>query len=119
VKDQELKLDDLKKKIEEEEKAVNDLTEKINKGKEEKTKEEDRNRKLHQQNVALSSKKEFIEENYDFCSHAEKMNLEVFRELMRSNANVNETVNGFVGKVDVVKQEVQKYNAAKYSFWND
>jgi len=119
VKDQELKLADLKKKIEEEEKAVNDLTEKIDKGKEEKTKEEDRNRKLHQQNVALSSKKEFIEENYDFCSHAEKMNLEVFRELMRSNANVNETVNGFVGKVDVVKQEVQKYNAAKYSFWND
>jgi len=46
------------------------------------------------------------------------MDLEVFRDLIRSNNSINETVNGFVGKVDIVKQEVQKINAAKYTFWN-
>jgi hypothetical protein len=44
------------------------------------------------------------------------MNLEVFRDIMRSNNTINETVAGFVTKVDVVKQEVQKINAAKYTF---
>ena len=118
VKKQDEDLAELKKKIEEEQKVCDDLTEKIDEGNKVKTKEDERNRYLHQTKSALSAKKEFIETDpgYDYTSHAEAMNLEVFRDLIRSNDSINGTVKGFVDKVDVVKQEVQKINADRFSY---
>ena len=116
VAEQDAKLAELKKQIEDEQGVVDDLTNKIEEGTKVKKTEEERHRHLQQQNTALGAKKEFIEAEYDYTTHAEGMNLEVFRDIMRSNNTINETVAGFVTKVDVVKQEVQKINAAKYTF---
>ena len=62
------------------------------------------------------AKQEFIEANYDYTSTPNELNLEVFKKIVASNNDVNETVDNFVGKVDGVKKEVQKIIASRYSF---
>ena len=62
------------------------------------------------------AKQEFIEGNYDYTSTPNELNLEVFKKIVASNNDVNETVDNFVGKVDGVKKEVQKIIASRYSF---
>ena len=71
---------------------------------------------MQQQFTALDAKKKFIEDNYDYTSAPADMNLEIFKQIVASNNEVNETVSGFVGKVDVVKKEVNKIIASRYTF---
>ena len=59
---------------------------------------------------------EFIEINYDYTSTANDMNLDIFKKIVASNAEVNETVEGFVDKVGGVKKEVSKILASRYTF---
>ena len=92
------------------------LEEKVAEGRKVKKIEEERHRHVQQQFTALSAKKEFIEANYDYTSAPTDMNLEVFKQIVESNNDVNETVRGFVGKVDGVKKEVQKILATRYTF---
>ena len=80
--------------------------EKVTKQKETKKTEEERNRLLHQTNSARSAKKEFIESEYDYTTHAQGMSLEIFRELQNSNNTVNKQVNLFEKEVEVYKQDV-------------
>ena len=44
------------------------------------------------------------------------MNLEIFKKIVESNKDVNETVDGFVSQVDGVKKEVSKILAMRYTF---
>ena len=108
---------DLRKQIEEEQAVVDDLTEKLDEGRKVRTTEEARNRHLQQQFTALTAKKEFIDTEYDYSKSVEGVgkNLNVFSEIIRSNQTVNETVTGFIGKVDVVSKEVEKINALKFT----
>ena len=62
------------------------------------------------------AKQEFIEANYDYTSTPNELNIDIFKKIVASNNDVNETVEGFVGKVDGVKKEVQKIIASRYSF---
>lgn len=71
---------------------------------------------MQQQFTALDAKKEFIETNYDYTSNVNDMNLEIFKKIVESNKDVNETVDGFVSQVDGVKKEVSKILAMRYSF---
>ena len=66
--------------------------------------------------TAHSAKMEFIEINYDYTSTANDMNLDIFKKIVASNAEVNETVEGFVDKVGGVKKEVSKILASRYTF---
>ena len=58
--------------------------------------EEEKHRRVEQQHTAHMAKKEFIENNYDYTSNVNEMNLEIFKSIVASNTDVNETVNGFV-----------------------
>ena len=78
--------------------------------------EEERHRHVQLQNTALLAKKQFIEANYDYTSTADNMSLEVFKNIVNSNTAVNETVQGFVGKVTDVKKEVSKILANRYEY---
>ena len=78
--------------------------------------ENERHRMVQQQCTALEAKKEFIESNYDYTSNVNDMNLEIFKNIVASNTEVNETVHNFVDNVSTVKKEVSKILASRYSF---
>ena len=59
-------------------------------------------RKYSKANAALKAKLEFIESKYDYTSSAKNMSLDDFKELMSSNANVNNTMGGFTSKLEAV-----------------
>ena len=44
------------------------------------------------------------------------MNIEVFKNVVRSNQEINDTVAGFVDKVDVVKKETTKILASRFTY---
>ncbi len=67
-------------------------------------------------NAALKAKLDFIQAKYDFTSNVNKLNSDDFRALMSSNDIVNGTVKQFVDRLNVVKDEVQRIEASKYSF---
>ena len=81
-----------------------------------KKREEDKNRHVLQQFTALDAKKTFIEANYDYTSTPNELNVEIFKQIVQSNTDVNETVDSFVSKVDGVKKEVTKILASRQ--WN-
>ena len=78
--------------------------------------EEERHRHVQQQFTALSAKKEFIETHYDYTSSVADMNLETFKKIVESNTEVNQTVEGFVSQVGIVKKEVNTILASRYTF---
>ena len=45
------------------------------------------------------------------------MNIEVFKNVVKSNQEINDTVVGFVDKVDAVKKETTKILASKFTYW--
>ena len=81
-----------------------------------KKREEDKNRHVLQQFTALDAKKTFIEGNYDYTTTPSELNVEIFKQIVQSNSDVNETVDSFVSKVDGVKKEVTKILASRQ--WN-
>ena len=78
--------------------------------------EEEKHRRLEMEHSALTAKKEFIEKNYDYTSNVTGINLEVFKNIMASNTDVNETVQNLVQKVGGVKKEVSQILASRYTF---
>ena len=97
VTEQEIFLAELKKQVEAEEAEVEALEEAEVEAKIIDRDETDRHRRVEQENTALLAKLQFIEENYDYTSNATDMNLDIFGQIVRSNKNMNETVEGFVG----------------------
>ena len=67
-------------------------------------------------NAALKAKLQFIQTKFDFTSNVNLLNTDDFKTLVTSNDMVNLTVKEFVGRLDVVKEEIQKYEAMKYDF---
>ena len=55
--------------------------------------EEERFRHLQQTFTAFAAKKEFIEAKYDYTGHANDLNLDIFKKVLESNEEVNDTVN--------------------------
>ena len=116
VTEQDALLAELKQQIEAEQAEVDTLEESVVEARKVKKFEEERNRHVQQQNTALSAKHEFIEANYDYTSTPNDLNLEIFKQIVQSNSDVNETVEGFVTKVDGVKKEVTKILASRFTF---
>ena len=113
VDEQDALLAELKKQIEAEQADVDGLEENVVEGRKVKKTEDERNRRVQNQFIALSSKKEFIEGNYDYTSNVQDMNLDVFKRIVESNNDVNDTVDGFVSKVTGTKKEVQQILASR------
>jgi len=78
--------------------------------------EEEKNRKYAKANAALKAKLDFIETKYDYTSSAKNMSLEDFKDLMNSNANVNQTMDGFTQKLIGIQKEIQSMEAMKNMF---
>ena len=78
--------------------------------------EEEKNRKYAKANAALKAKLDFIETKYDYTSSAKNMSLEDFKDLMNSNANVNQTMDGFAQKLAAIQKEIQSMEAMKNMF---
>jgi len=107
VDEQDKQLAELKKLIEAEQADVDKLEEDGTELKKTKKVEDDRHRRVQQENTALLAKIEFIEANYDYTTTPEEMQLHFFTDLKKSNEDVNKTVDAFKSKVEVVKDEVK------------
>ena len=116
VDEQDKLLAELKRQVEAEQAAVDVLEDSVTEAKIMNREQEDRHRRVEQENTALQAKLEFIEENYDYTSTAETMNMDIFNQIIRSNKNMNETVEGFVEQVHDVKKEVNTILAKKSVF---
>ena len=75
--------------------------------------ENEKNRKYAMANAALSAKLAFIEQKYDYTSSVKQLSLDDFAELVKSNSHVNETIEGFSSKLNVVQKEVQNLEATR------
>ena len=59
---------------------------------------------------------EFIQSKYDFTTNVNVLNSDDFKALMSTNEIVNSTMDNFVKKLIVIKDEIQKYEAQKAIF---
>ena len=116
VEEQDALLAELKKQIDAEQADVDALEESVTEARKVKKTEEERHRHQQQSNAALVAKAEYLESQYDYTTNVNEMNLEVFKNIVQSNQEVNETVAGFVDKASNVKKEVIKILASKQSF---
>ena len=69
--------------------------------------EMDKNIKYTKANAALRAKLEFIESKYDYSSQAKMLSISDFKDIISSNLNVNQTIDGFAGKLEKVQKEIQ------------
>ena len=95
IKLQTTELGELKTTIDEKQASVNDKLKKVEEARKVNLFEEEKNRKYAKANAALKAKLDFIETKYDYTSSAKNMSLEDFKDLMNSNSNVNQTMDGF------------------------
>ena len=116
VEEQDRQLAALKAEIEAEQAEVEALNDSVVAARKVKKVEEERNRRFLQQQTALLAKQAFIESNYDYTSAAQDMNVEIFKNVVRSNQEINDTVAGFVNKVDAVKKETNKILASRFTY---
>ena len=63
-----------------------------------------RNKLLHEENAAVTSKFDFITKNYDFTTNLKKISMEDLKNLAQSNTLVNNTIDNFVDKVGTFKR---------------
>lgn len=113
IEEQTKELNELKTTITDKQDAVNEKLKKVGEAHKLNLDEEEKNRKYAKANAALKAKLEFIEANYDYTSSAKNMTLEDFKDLMNSNNNVNQTMDGFTQKLTAIQKEIQSMEAMK------
>ena len=69
--------------------------------------EDNKSRMLSKINAARKTKLDFIEQQYDYTSQAKSMGIKHFEELMKSNSDVNNAMNPFTDKLDLLQKEIQ------------
>lgn len=116
IKEQTTELGDLKKTIDDKQTSVDDKLKKVGDARKLNLFEEEKNRKYAKANAALKAKLDFIETKYDYTSSAKNMSLEDFKDLMNSNNNVNQTMDGFTQKLTSIQKEIQSMEAMKNMF---
>lgn len=116
LKVQQAELNDLKKTIDEKQTNVNAKLKEVEEARKVNLFEEEKNRKYAKANAALKAKLDFIETKYDYTSSAKNMSIEDFKDLMNSNTNVNQTMDGFAQKLASIQKEIQSMEAMKNMF---
>lgn len=81
---------------------MDELSEAVSNAKDINRREGELNRQLQQDNRARAAEFEFIETHYDYTTNVNEMNINLFENIVRSNREVNETVEKFQSRVDVV-----------------
>lgn len=104
---------ELKDIIEKKQTDVNQRLKKVEEARKINLFENEKNRKYAMANAALSAKLQFIEQKYDYTSSVKQLSLDDFKELMSSNAHVNETIEGFTAKLGTTQKEIQTLEATK------
>lgn len=84
-------LTQLRAKIDEQTKATDELNLKVDEAKKTNKTEEERYRRLVQQNAALKAKLEFIQSKYDFTTNVNVLKSDDFQQLMSTNEIVSHT----------------------------
>jgi chromosome segregation ATPase len=84
-------LTQLRAKIDEQTKASDELNLKVDEAKKTNKTEEERYRRLVQQNAALKAKLEFIQSKYDFTTNVNVLKSDDFQQLMSTNEIVSHT----------------------------
>ena len=104
IKKHKEELEELKKTFETCETESDNLKDKIGKEKTDYNLLKNRNKLLHEENAAVTSKYEFITKNYDFTTNLKKISMEDLKNLAQSNNLVNSTIDTFVDKVGTFKR---------------
>lgn len=113
MKAQTEELDQLRQTIDGKQTEVNTKLKSVEEARKVNLFEEEKNRKYAKANAALKAKLDFIETKYDYTSSAKSMSIEDFKDLMNSNANVNQTMDGFAKKLASIQKEIQSMEAMK------
>ena len=108
VEEQDAELARLEAEINAEREQVETLTEEVTEAKEVNRREGEKNRQLQQDHTPSEAEYEFIETHYDYNSNVQAMDTNLFSNVVKSNSEVNETVNDFLSKVDNVQKEFKK-----------
>lgn len=104
----------LKELIEQQQKVTDDLTAAVEDERKINRIEEEKHRKLAQMNAALKAQLHFIQTKFDYTSNVNVLNTDDFKSLMTSNDMVNHTVKDFVTRLDVIKDEIQRYESLRF-----
>ncbi len=116
LNEQDKNSDEFKKGIEEKTEITEDLKARIIEEEKIQKEEDDKNRRLAQDNAALRAKLEFVQNKYDFTENVNKLSLDDFRTITVTNNMVNESIHGFMEKLNVIKEETTRMEAAKMAF---
>ena len=97
-------LEQNKKTYEVTEEESDTLKDKIGKEKTDNELLKNRNKLLHEENSAITSKFDFIKDNYDYTTNLKRISMDDLKNLAQSNTLVNATIDNFVDKVGTFKQ---------------
>ena len=97
-------LEQNKKTYEVSEEESDTLKDKIGKEKTDNELLKNRNKLLHEENSAITSKFDFIKDNYDYTTNLKRISMDDLKNLAQSNTLVNATIDNFVDKVGTFKQ---------------
>ena len=96
---------ELKEKLEELNKQNEELKVKIGKEKTDNELNRNRNKILAEEHSAISSKLDFIVQNYDYTTNLKKIKMEDLKNLTETNTMVNGTIDNFVDKIGNFKKQ--------------
>ena len=96
---------ELKEKLEELTKQNEELKAKIGKEKTDNELNRNRNKLLAEEHSAISSKLDFIVQNYDYTTNLKKIKMEDLKNLAETNTMVNGTIDTFVDKIGNFKKQ--------------
>ena len=110
VKEQEDLIKQLDEAIAKEQAEVEALTTKVDKARIVNRKEDDDFREIILKQTSLRAKKDFIETEYEgYTTNVDEMGVQVFKNIIDTNLEVNKTVEQFSSELEVTKTEVKTY----------
>ena len=99
------KVNESSEKLEELNKQNEELKAKIGKEKTDNELNRNRNKILAEEHSAISSKLDFIVQNYDYTTNLKKIKMEDLKNLTETNTMVNGTIDNFVDKIGNFKKQ--------------
>jgi len=109
-------IEELKKLIDMRQKEVTALDEDYKEESKVSAKETDLNHRYVQENATLKERLRYIEDRIDYTGSVKHLDPNTFQNLINSNLDVNGSVDGFIKKLKVIKDEVTKMEALKEQY---
>lgn len=106
-------IEELTKLIAARKKEVETLDEQVKEEAKLSEREEELNRRFVQEHATLKERLKYIEDRIDYTGSVKGLDPNHFQTLIKSNVDVNGSVDGFIKKLCVIKDEVIKMEALK------